>query len=93
MLLLWYEIMIANLEQSLPKPVPGYMPRGHAYQRLKTRSGEDFGYDVEAWKRWLEETDPYDDGGKFYWNDYTAKRNDASQSETTDDADIDTPKT
>lgn len=32
-----------------------------AYRKLKELSGEDFGYDVNKWRKWLNEHQPYGD--------------------------------
>lgn len=32
----------------------GYVSKEHALIRLKAMSGEDFGYDIEQWKKWGE---------------------------------------
>ncbi len=87
-----YEVAIATLERRWDKKYLDYWTPGRAYRYLKSRSGEDFGYDVEAWKRWLEETDPYDNGGKFYWNGYTARQTDDTSPEKTDSVNVDTPQ-
>jgi hypothetical protein len=31
------------------------LPKEHAHNRLKRLTGQDFGYDVKAWRRWFDE--------------------------------------
>jgi hypothetical protein len=44
-----------NLAQTLPEGMMGYYSREKAHQRLVEMTGQDFGYDVEAWKQWFKE--------------------------------------
>lgn len=50
-----YELLLANLIQSLRSGDVGYMSREDAYARLKKETGQDFGFDVKAWRKWLRE--------------------------------------
>ncbi|MBX3080265.1 MAG: hypothetical protein KF716_01440 [Anaerolineae bacterium] len=50
-----YQLLLINLEQSLPKNALGYTSKESAYEGLKRLSGEDFGDDVAAWKKWLKD--------------------------------------
>ena len=51
-----FEIFLANLKQELPKTMRRqYSSKEKAYEALKRKSGQDFGYDAKAWERWLKE--------------------------------------
>jgi hypothetical protein len=41
-----------NLNQEIQKGRCEYLSRDAAYERLKTLTGEDFGYDINAWNNW-----------------------------------------
>lgn len=48
------QYLLLNLEQQIPSDNDvHYLTREQAYQALKNMSGEDFGYDVKAWRKWL----------------------------------------
>ena len=48
--------LLSNLEQKFPEHFGRlYMPKEKAYERLKQETGQDFGYDVEAWRKWFRE--------------------------------------
>lgn len=49
------QLALRNLEQTLPEDLMGFMPREQAYEWLKELTGQDFGYDVAAWKQWFKE--------------------------------------
>lgn len=49
------QILLRNLQQRIPQQHKRlYMTREEAYEMLKERTGQDFGYDVDAWKKWLK---------------------------------------
>lgn len=48
-----YEGLILNMKQELPKNHPAYLSVDEAYQMLKQDTGQDFGYDIDAWEEWL----------------------------------------
>jgi hypothetical protein len=45
--------LLLNLEGKIPPGRRSYMPKEEAYERLVKRTGQDFGYDVKAWRAWL----------------------------------------
>ncbi len=52
--LLPYELIIENMKGSLRKSMRGYSPKEEAYESLKKMTGMDFGYDIQAWEKWLK---------------------------------------
>lgn len=44
-----------TLNGLLARPLFGYYDREVAYEVLKRETGQDFGYDVRAWRKWLKE--------------------------------------
>ena len=50
-----FQGLLMNLNQSIEVNRREYLTREEAYQQLKSLSGQDFGYDVESWKKWLKE--------------------------------------
>jgi hypothetical protein len=44
--------LLMNLNQEIQKGRREYLSRDAAYERLKTLTGEDFGYDIDAWNHW-----------------------------------------
>ena len=44
---------LLNLEAKIPAGRRGYLPRKEARKRLVALTGQDFGYDVKAWRAWL----------------------------------------
>ena len=52
MRLLPHELLLANLKGGL-KNSRGYIPKERAYAQLKKISGQDFGYDVKAWRQYI----------------------------------------
>jgi len=52
----FHQGLLLNLEgKVIPRTRRDYLPREKAYEMLKKDTGQDFGYDVKAWKKWLEE--------------------------------------
>ncbi|MEP7286467.1 MAG: hypothetical protein ABI947_11930 [Chloroflexota bacterium] len=49
-----YQRLIVNMKQGLPEGAIGYMTKEKAYEELKKRTQQDFGYDVTAWGKWLK---------------------------------------
>jgi hypothetical protein len=48
--------LILNPEGKIPVSQKRlYLPRETAFNRLKQLTGQDFGYDAEAWKKWFKE--------------------------------------
>lgn len=41
-----------NLNQEIQKGRREYLSREVAYEKLKTLTSEDFGYDIDAWNNW-----------------------------------------
>jgi hypothetical protein len=56
MRLLPWEILLTNLYGGFHKERHErvWEPKEEAYARLKQLSGQDFGYDVEAWRNYIE---------------------------------------
>jgi hypothetical protein len=51
-----FEFLLRNLE-GIPDGMPRdswYMSQERAYSELKRQTGQDFGYDVDAWAQWLD---------------------------------------
>jgi hypothetical protein len=42
-------------EQKIPDDALVYWSRDLAHRELKEMTGQDFGYDVAAWKRWFKD--------------------------------------
>jgi len=51
------QILIGNLKQIIPKEAMMYLAQENAIERLKQITGQDFGYDVEAWEKYLKDLD------------------------------------
>ncbi len=49
------ELFIENLAGNISKETMQYMAKERALEMLKKASGEDFGYDIEKWKSWLNQ--------------------------------------
>jgi hypothetical protein len=49
------QILLLNLEQKIPDDALVYCSRDLAHRELKEMTGQDFGYDVAAWKRWFKD--------------------------------------
>jgi hypothetical protein len=50
------ELWLLNLQEKIAKHRREYLPRREAYrQQLRHHTGQDFGYDVEAWRSWVRE--------------------------------------
>jgi hypothetical protein len=49
------EIFIKNIKQELPEASMAYMTKEAAYAARKKWTGQDFGYDAEKWKKWIDE--------------------------------------
>jgi hypothetical protein len=50
------QICMFNLaEISTPLNKKIYKPKEKAYEEIKRRTGQDFGYNIDAWKAWLSE--------------------------------------
>ncbi|MBW3599161.1 MAG: hypothetical protein KY475_18060 [Planctomycetes bacterium] len=47
-----FEKLLWNLNGEMPQSLPEFLPKDVAYQRLKKMTGEDFGYDANAWREW-----------------------------------------
>jgi hypothetical protein len=46
-----FEMLLVNLRQQMPDPMY-QMSRATAYEKLKTLTGQDFGYDFRLWEEW-----------------------------------------
>jgi hypothetical protein len=53
-MLYYTDILILSLDEKLRKNTREYMTKEQAYEKLKSLSGQDFGYDVQKWRLWLE---------------------------------------
>lgn len=52
--LLFFEGLLKNLRQEIPPDRRRtFLTRDRAYELLKERTGEDFGYDADRWEQWL----------------------------------------
>ena len=49
-----FDMLIENLRETVPVST-AYMPKERAYEELKRLSGEDWGYDADAWAARKEE--------------------------------------
>ncbi|MEL6407516.1 MAG: hypothetical protein AAFR81_24300 [Chloroflexota bacterium] len=47
------EKMLLNLEGKFDKEYPIYQDKASALDKLKDLSGQDFGYDAQAWREWF----------------------------------------
>jgi hypothetical protein len=48
--------LLYNLEGRFSEETSAYfLPKEKAYEALKKYTGQDFGYDVKAWKRWFRQ--------------------------------------
>jgi len=52
-----YEYLLRNLAQSIPKEHDAYLSKEEALRDLKQLTKQDFGYDTQAWFKWLREKD------------------------------------
>jgi len=50
-----YRLLIMNIEGKIPKERREYIPVEEAYRRLRALTGQDFGEDLEQWKKWLKD--------------------------------------
>ena len=48
-----FEGLILNLKQEIRPGRRAYLTKEKAYETLKKWTGQDFGYDVAAWEKWL----------------------------------------
>jgi len=48
------QLLLLNLEGKLHNRIRGYISKEEAYERLKWLTDKDFGYDVDKWRKWLE---------------------------------------
>jgi hypothetical protein len=54
------QFLLMCLAQTMPEGVVGYRSPERAYKELKHLTGQDFGYDIAAWKEWFKNTkDPF----------------------------------
>jgi hypothetical protein len=59
------QILLRCLEGKMPQNSLAYMSVEEAYEELKRDTGQDFGYDVKAWKQWFKTADdPFPNLGK-----------------------------
>lgn len=49
-----FDMLIENLRETVPVST-AYIPKERAYEELKRLSGEDWGYDADAWAARKEE--------------------------------------
>jgi hypothetical protein len=53
--LTFFQGLLLNLEQIFAKEqLREYLTREEAYKLLKEHTGQNFGYDAEAWREWLQ---------------------------------------
>jgi hypothetical protein len=50
------EGLLKNLKGEIPPHMRReFLPMESAYEKLKSMTGQDFGYDSAAWEKWIEE--------------------------------------
>jgi len=52
----YYELLLLNLRGRISEGRREYLTREEARKFLVKRTGQDFGFDVEAWERWISDT-------------------------------------
>jgi hypothetical protein len=52
--IIWEHKLVSILRGAYTKIGNTYVSKEEAYERLKKLSGEDFGYDGEAWGDWVD---------------------------------------
>jgi hypothetical protein len=52
----YYEILLASLDGDHPRFL-GMVSPEEAYQLLQQRTGQDFGFEIKAWEKWLDENE------------------------------------
>jgi hypothetical protein len=59
------QILLRCLSEKMNPINLAYRSREEAYEELKQETGQDFGYDVKAWKQWFKTADePFPNLGK-----------------------------
>jgi len=53
--LTFYRGLILNIEGKIPKGRREYLTPEEAYKLLRESTGQDFGEDLEKWKKWLKD--------------------------------------
>lgn len=48
-----YQLLLRGLEGTSDPNTPQYISREAAYQELKQRTGQDFGFDAESWREYI----------------------------------------
>ena len=51
----FYKLLIMNMERKIQEGRREYMPAEKALEVLKSSTGQDFGDDIAAWKKWLKD--------------------------------------
>jgi len=49
-----FSTFLGNLSGEINPKSIAYMPKESAYEILKQRTGQDFGYDADKWKEWIK---------------------------------------
>lgn len=49
------ELLILDMKEETNPRGRGYLPKEEAYEQLKYRTGQDFGDDVAAWEKWVND--------------------------------------
>ena len=52
------QMLLDNLEGKLSEQHCLYRTKEQAYAELKHATGQDFGYDVQAWEEWFRTANP-----------------------------------
>lgn len=47
------EGLLLNLKGEIDERRREFLPKSEAYRQLKSRTGQDFGYDASAWEEWI----------------------------------------
>lgn len=51
-----FQILLMNLDEKISSSnIKIFLPKEKAYEILKEKTGQDFGYDVSEWRLWLIE--------------------------------------
>lgn len=49
------QMFIKNLKEEIGEGSTAHMTKEDAYYALKKWTGQDFGYDADKWKKWIED--------------------------------------
>ncbi len=49
------EGLVRNLEERIRPGSRAYLSKEEAYKSLKLKTGQDFGFDADRWRKWIED--------------------------------------